>query len=88
MLDCINKNSFRLLLISFQIVKANDSCLPLPRSNDFSSYKKTYFPQQIIIFSLPDLLTLLTRTLHQKLISMHFCHSNFIYGDVFGYQIS
>ena len=29
MLGCINKNSFRLLLISLQIVKANDSYLPL-----------------------------------------------------------
>ena len=69
MLDCINKNSFRLLLISFQIVKANDSCLPLPRSNAFSTKNKRHF---FIIFSVSALLTLLTRSLHQKLISMHF----------------
>ena len=44
MLDCINKNSFRLLLISFQIVKANGSCLPpLPRSNDYFSTNKTKY---------------------------------------------
>ena len=40
MLDCINKNSFRLLLISFQIVMANDSCLPLPSSNEILTKKK------------------------------------------------
>ena len=48
MLGCINKNSFRLLLISFQIVKPNDSCLPLCAMMIFSFSNKHYIYKHFV----------------------------------------
>ena len=51
MLGCINKNSFRLLLISLQIVKANDSYLPLCSLMIFLKQKLTFTDKFLLLFA-------------------------------------